>query len=450
MADRITFKKMLELVENETGLNTTESDRLLRRWFDIINEGLERDGRVRISKFGTFKLKGVKERNGINLRTRESIKIPAHTKVVFNGAKKLKDTVNLKYNLLEAKPIVMNEEKKSDKKVTKKDTVKKDSIKKESGTEIDDLISQIKETPEDDKNKLKYEETPTPVKEETKIEQIKKKKSEELRAKIEDKFSKKENDFTPPGVQTVSDEKPKETIKPVKEEPKKEPVKEEEKIEKVEPISSEKVEVVVQKEPEKKEPESPVIVPKKEEKKKNRLGLYIVIAALVIILLIIILFWKPWSQAEEVILEDPVVKEVVKTEPPKPVVSKKVYKTPGGEKAVAVGDNLWDMSDEFYKDHYLWPNIYRVNDAAIPNPDILIVGNVVTVPPLEGTFRNLTAIDSVNISVGFYKAYKAYKRYGNQWAKYYLWVCKKYDEKTFNENRKNVDQEDAQFAISMK
>ena len=450
MPERITFKKMLELVEKETGLDNKESDKLLRKWFSIINEGLERDGRVRISKFGTFKLHAVKERGGINPRTREAIVIPAHTKVVFNGAKHLKETVNKKYNLLEAKPIKMNE-KKSEKKVSKKETDKKNSVKKETSTEVENIISQITEIPESEKKELEYEETPAPIKEETKIDQIKRKQSEEVRAKIEEKFAKKENDFTPTGVMSDESDKTKEKVESQKTAKEEKPVEKTETVDKTAALEPEKVKVVVQKEAEIKEPESPIVEPKKEEKKKSRLGLYIAVAAIIILLLIIVLFWKPWEGPEEVVVEKPPVKEEVKTEPPpKPVVKKKVYKTPGGEHAVHRGDRLWDLSDDFYKNAYLWPNIYRVNDKAIPNPDILVIGNVVTVPPLEGTIRNLTAKDSVNISVGFFKAYKAYKKYGNQWAKYYLWVCKKYDVDTFKENQKNVEQEDVRFALSMK
>ena len=448
MPERITFKKMLEMVEKETGLDNKESDKLLRRWFGIINEGLEKDGRVRISKLGTFKLKSVKERNGINPITRQAMVIPAHTKVVFKSAKHLKDTVNKKYNLLEAKSIKMNE-KNSEKKVTKKDEVKKETIKKETDNEIDNIISQITEVPESEKKELIYEENISPVKEETKIDQIKRKQSEEVREKIEEKFAKKENDFTPTGVMPVPEEKPEEKVEPQKEAKEEKTIEEKEQAEKTTAPAPEKVKVVVQKEPEIKEPESPIIEPKNEEEKKSRLGLYIA-AAIIILLLIVILFWKPWQQAAEVIAEKPVVKEVVKPDPQKPVVKKKVYKTPGGENAVTIGDNLWDLSDEYYKDAYLWPNIYRVNNESISNPDILLIGDVVTIPPLEGTFRNLTAKDSINISVGFFKAYEAYKRYGNQWAKYYLWVCKKYDIQTFKENKKDVEPQDAQFALSMK
>jgi DNA-binding protein HU-beta len=448
MSDRITFKKMLELVEKETGLGSKESDQLLRRWFSIINEGLERDGRVRIRQFGTFKLRAVKERKGVNPRTRESIVIPAHTKVVFNGAKHLKEHVNKKYNLLEARPVTMKEENKS----TKNGVEKKTPIKNESNMEVDDLISQIKETPESDKNRLKYDETSPPAKEETKISEIKKRKSEELRAKVEEKFSKKENDFTPTGVASSDSVKPDDKFEQPKTEKLEKSAEEKKPVEKVvaPPPAPEEVKVIVQKEPKEKEPESPIIEPKKEEKKKSKLGLWIAAAVIIILILIVVLFWKPWEEPAEVIVEKPPVKEVVKPEPPKVVEKKKIYKTPGGENPVSRGDNLWDLSDEYYSDAYLWPNIYRVNDQSIKNPDILIIGNVITIPPLEGTFRNLTANDSVNISVGFYKAYEAYKRTGNQWAKYYLWVCKKYDEDTFKEKQKNVEQKDVQFALSMK
>ena len=447
MSDRITFKKMLELVEKETGLNSKESDHLLRRWFSIIYEGLERDGRVRIRQFGTFKLQAVKERKGVNPRTRESIVIPAHTKLVFNGAKHLKEHVNKKYNLLEAKLVIMKEENKS----TKKEVKKEEPVKKEADMEVDDLISLIKETPESDTNRLKYDETPPPVKEDTKISEIRKKKSEELRAKVEEKFSKKENDFTPTGAMSSESVIPDDMFEPPKAEKEEITVEEKKPPKNVAAPAPEKVKVIVQKDPEEKEPESPIVEPKKEEeKKKSKLGIWIAAAVIIILLLIVILFWKPWEGPAEVIVEKPPVKEVVKPEPPKPVVEKKVYKTPGGEHAVNRGDKLWDLSDEYYKDHYLWPNIYRVNDGSIPNPDRLVIGEVVTIPPLEGTFRNLTANDSVNISVGFYKAYEAYKRTGNQWAKYYLWVCKKYDEDTFKEKQKNVEQKDVKFAMSMK
>ena len=429
MPERITFKKLVELVEKETGLDNKNSDKLLRRWFSIINQGLERDGRVRISKFGVFKLQAVKERNGINPSTREAMVIPAHTKVVFKSAKHLKETVNKKYNLLEAKPIIMVD-KKSNKKVPNSDTSKNSaSAKKVSDTEINNLISQIDESTDSDIKELKYEENPEPKKEDTKINQIKKKQSEEIRAKIEEKFDKKENDFTPTGVMSAN------------------PDKEEEKIPE-ENLVENKVNVIIEKDKMDKKPESPIMQRRLEEEKKSKIGLWIAII-FIILLLIILLIWKPWEVSEEVIVEKPPEKEIIKPEPQKPVVKKKIYKTPGAEHAVNRGDRLWDLSDNYYRDAYLWPNIYRVNDGSIPNPDILIIGNVVTVPPLEGTYQNLTAKDSVNISVGFYKAYKAYKNYGNDWAKYYLWVCKKYDKQTFTVNKSNVDPEDFQFALTM-
>lgn len=457
MMERIPFKKMLDLVEKETGLDNKESDRLVRHWFGIINEGLEKDGRVRISKFGTFKLQSVAERNGINPITREAMLIPAHTKVGFKSAKYLRETVNKKYNLLEAKPIKM-EEKKTNKKETintngQNEDINNESTKKNSENEIDELVSQITETTSTENMELKNENKSKPDTEKTKIEQLKRKQSEEVRAKIEEKFSQKENDFTPNGVMSVKEEDTKSEEKDEKEiidqdsEVEEKKTVEKTELQKTEP---EKVEVIIEKETKVEEPKQPISEPEKKEK-KSKTGLWISIAAIFILLIIILLFWKPWRTVEEVVAEKPMVQEEVKPEPPpKPKVPKIVYKTAGGEHAVNRGDKLWDLSDEFYRDAYLWPNIYRVNDKNIPNPDILVIGNVVTIPPLEGTYQNLTANDSVNISVGFYKAYKAYQKNGNQWAKYYLWVCKKYDRKTFNGYEKNVEQEDFLFALSMK
>ena len=153
MAERITFKNLLELVQKETGLDNKQSDRFIRQWIDIINGGLEKDGRVRIFNFGTFKLQKVAERKGFNPATKEKITIPAHTKVVFKGAKNLRETVNRKYNLLEAKSIIMPENN-SDK--NKSQQNKNDSSKKESNNDINDIMSKLSESEKDEKKILSF------------------------------------------------------------------------------------------------------------------------------------------------------------------------------------------------------------------------------------------------------------------------------------------------------
>jgi nucleoid-associated protein YgaU len=56
----------------------------------------------------------------------------------------------------------------------------------------------------------------------------------------------------------------------------------------------------------------------------------------------------------------------------------------GGSHRVTNNDNLWGLSGVYYRDHYLWPNIYRANTAKIENPDILQVDQALELPVLFG------------------------------------------------------------------
>ncbi len=99
----------------------------------------------------------------------------------------------------------------------------------------------------------------------------------------------------------------------------------------------------------------------------------------------------------------PVAVEPVRVEPPKPAapapVSKseaaarrtrpvapvKTYKVPktipkaGFRYRVRWGDTLWDISEAFYRNPWLYPRIARFNN--IRNPDLIISGSFIKVPP---------------------------------------------------------------------
>jgi len=59
----------------------------------LIREGLIRDGVVTLSNFGSFRLKPVAARRGINPHTRERIMIPAHQRVLFTPCKALRELI---------------------------------------------------------------------------------------------------------------------------------------------------------------------------------------------------------------------------------------------------------------------------------------------------------------------------------------------------------------------
>ena len=79
----------------------------------------------------------------------------------------------------------------------------------------------------------------------------------------------------------------------------------------------------------------------------------------------------------------PAVTQTVRRQrPPAPVSS---YKVPAVIPANGVvylirwGDTLWDISEAFYRNPWLYPQIARYNN--IPNPDLIIAGSNVRIPP---------------------------------------------------------------------
>jgi nitrogen fixation-related uncharacterized protein len=73
---------------------------------------------------------------------------------------------------------------------------------------------------------------------------------------------------------------------------------------------------------------------------------------------------------------------VKRDRPPAPVSS---YKVPalippeGASYRIRWGDTLWDISEAFYRDPWLYPRIARFNN--IGNPDLIISGTTIRVPP---------------------------------------------------------------------
>lgn len=84
---------LLDEIIHEQKLSADLVKRAAREIFNIIKEGLMRDGVVRINHFGSFKLKRVAARKGHNPRTGETITIPARAKVMFTPCKALREMI---------------------------------------------------------------------------------------------------------------------------------------------------------------------------------------------------------------------------------------------------------------------------------------------------------------------------------------------------------------------
>lgn len=86
--------ELIAEVAKKTGLTKVQADAAVNAVLEAVSDALANDDKVGVSGFGSFEVKTIKERSGINPRTKEQITIPASKRVVFSAGKKLKDSVN--------------------------------------------------------------------------------------------------------------------------------------------------------------------------------------------------------------------------------------------------------------------------------------------------------------------------------------------------------------------
>lgn len=99
----------------------------------------------------------------------------------------------------------------------------------------------------------------------------------------------------------------------------------------------------------------------------------------------------------------------------------------GGTHRVALGDKLWALSGTYYRDPYLWPNIYRVNTTAIQNPDVLERDQQLVLPILYGPPEKLTSEDRRHLAEGYFLLYRHYRNHDPALAPFALWAAVRYD-----------------------
>ncbi|MFO7593932.1 MAG: HU family DNA-binding protein [Pseudomonadota bacterium] len=105
---------------------------------------------------------------------------------------------------------------------------------------------------------------------------------------------------------------------------------------------------------------------------------------------------------------------------------------------IANGESLWRLAGNHYHDPLLWPHIYQANTAIIDNPDYLLVGRTITLPGLQGSPEELTRNDRRNIAEGYYLAYLYYKKTGREDALFALLEAKRYDKELVEEQRGQI------------
>ena len=94
--NNINKNDILENIKHHHGLPISFSEQIFDFIFDIILEGLERDGKLKIAGFGTFKILNKNSRVGRNPKTKIQYKIKPRKVVVFSPSLQAKNRVNAK------------------------------------------------------------------------------------------------------------------------------------------------------------------------------------------------------------------------------------------------------------------------------------------------------------------------------------------------------------------
>ncbi|MBN67174.1 MAG: integration host factor subunit alpha [Rickettsiales bacterium] len=94
MTKTLTRADLSNAVYREIGLSLSESTDLVDAVIEEISDALEQGETVKLSSFGTFKLRHKKERIGRNPKTGVEVPISPRTVLSFNASNILKDKVN--------------------------------------------------------------------------------------------------------------------------------------------------------------------------------------------------------------------------------------------------------------------------------------------------------------------------------------------------------------------
>ena len=96
MRTNLTKKDLVNTIYMQIGFSKQISENLIEEFFSLIFTNLEKEKKLKITKFGTFSIREKKPRIGRNPKTKEEKKISRRNVVLFKAAKEFKDFVNLK------------------------------------------------------------------------------------------------------------------------------------------------------------------------------------------------------------------------------------------------------------------------------------------------------------------------------------------------------------------
>ena len=98
MRINLTKKDLVNLVYMQLGFSKQISENLIEDFLSTIVSNIQKEKKLKLSKFGTFSIRQKKSRIGRNPKTKETKMISSRDVVIFKPSKEFKEFVNLKEN----------------------------------------------------------------------------------------------------------------------------------------------------------------------------------------------------------------------------------------------------------------------------------------------------------------------------------------------------------------
>ena len=96
MRINLTKKDLVNQVYMQIGFSKQISESLIDEFFFLIVENLKKEGKIKLSRFGTFSIRSKKSRIGRNPKTKESKVITERDVVLFKPSREFKEFINQK------------------------------------------------------------------------------------------------------------------------------------------------------------------------------------------------------------------------------------------------------------------------------------------------------------------------------------------------------------------
>ena len=98
MRINLTKKELVNIIYMQIGFSKKISEHLIDDFFSLIISNLNKEKKIKISKFGTFYVRQKKSRIGRNPKTKEIKTISKRNVILFKPSKEFKDFINTNTN----------------------------------------------------------------------------------------------------------------------------------------------------------------------------------------------------------------------------------------------------------------------------------------------------------------------------------------------------------------